>query len=57
LGAIAGDSLKTSQRMLYPYTYTQLINTEEPVMTLLQMQHEHMVKWIYHPIWKPIRCL
>jgi hypothetical protein len=30
LGAIAGDSLKTSQRMLNPYTYTQLIITEEP---------------------------
>jgi len=30
LGAIAGDSLKTSQRMLNPYTYTQFIITEEP---------------------------
>lgn len=30
LGAIAGNSLKTSEIMLNPYTYTQFIITEEP---------------------------
>lgn len=30
LGAIAGNSLKTSERMINPYTYTQFIITEEP---------------------------
>ena len=31
LGAIQGQSLKVSDNMVNPYTYTQFIITEEPV--------------------------
>ena len=31
LGAIDGGSLKTSEHMVNPYTYSQLIITEEPI--------------------------